>query len=57
MLDNATYLCISHIKKNYEGDVFFPKFNKDNYKIIEEKEFEDFTFRKYKKKEIIFYSN
>ncbi len=50
MIDNATYLYISHVKKNYEGDIYFPKFNKDNYKIIEEKEFEDFTFRKYKKK-------
>lgn len=49
-LPKADYLYISHVKGEYEGDTFFPKFNKDNYEIIEEIEYEDFTFRKYKRK-------
>ena len=50
MLDNATYLYISHVKGEFEADTFFPKFNPENYEIVEEIKSEKFTFRKYKKK-------
>ncbi|MCA9495989.1 MAG: dihydrofolate reductase [Nanoarchaeota archaeon] len=46
----ATYLYISHVKGEFEGDVFFPEFNQNDYEILEEKDYEEFTFRKYKYK-------
>ncbi|NQZ85494.1 MAG: dihydrofolate reductase [Nanoarchaeales archaeon] len=48
-IDKAKYLYISHIKGKFEGDILFPEFDKKDYKIIEKKEFEDFTFCKYEK--------
>lgn len=48
-INNAKYLYISHVKGSFEGDIFFPKFDKSKYKVIEEKEFDKFTFRKYEK--------
>lgn len=44
----ATYLYISHIFGEFEGDILFPKFKKEDYKIIEEKQFKKFKFCKYK---------
>ncbi len=49
-ISNANYLYISHVKGEYEGDILFPKFNQSDYDIIEEVDYEKFTFRKYKKK-------
>ena len=49
-IENAKYLYISFVKGEYEGDVFFPKFDESNYEIVEEKEFDMFTFRKYMRK-------
>jgi len=48
-IENATHLYISHVKGNFEGNIFFPNFDKTKYKIIEEKEFEKFIFKKYEK--------
>lgn len=48
-IENANFLYISHVKGKFEGDVLFPKFNIKNYKVIEEKDFEEFTFKKYEK--------
>lgn len=49
-IKDATYLYISHVKGSFEGDILFPKFDKNDYDVIEEIEFEKFTFTKYKKK-------
>ena len=49
-LPKATTLHISHIKKEYKGDTFFPEINWNNWEVIEEKDFPDFTYRKYKRK-------
>jgi len=43
-------LCISWIKKDYEGDTYFPDFNEDKFEVIEEKEFEEFVFKRYRRK-------
>jgi dihydrofolate reductase len=43
----ANQLYLSFIKKDYQGNVFFPKIDFSNYKKIEEKEFEEFVFKKY----------
>ncbi len=48
-IDNAKYLYISHIKGDYQGNVFFPKFDVNKYKVVEEKKFDDFIFKKYQK--------
>ena len=48
-IKDATYLYISHVKGSFEGDILFPKFDKEDYEIIEEIEFEKFTFIKYRK--------
>lgn len=43
------YLHISHIKKDYSGDTYFPEINYDEWEIVEEKDFEEFVYRKYKR--------
>ena len=48
-IDNAKYLYISHVKGNFEGDIFFPKFDTNKYKVVEEKEYDKFVFVKYGK--------
>ena len=41
---------LSFIKKKYDGDIFFPKFDKDKFIKIYEKDFDEFIFCEYKKK-------
>lgn len=48
-IENATYLYISHVKGEFEGNIYFPKFDPKDYETIEEKKFEKFVFKKYKK--------
>lgn len=50
-IDDVQYLYISHVKGEFEGDVFFPEFNPNNYNIVEEISYDKFIFKKYKKKE------
>lgn len=49
-INGAKWLYISHVKGEFEGDVFFPKFNPHDYIILEEKQYSNFTFRKYERK-------
>lgn len=48
-INKAKYLYISHVFGEFQGDILFPKFDKKDYKIIDEKEFEKFKFCKYEK--------
>jgi len=50
----ADKMYISYIKKDYEGNIFFPKFNKNQWKLEYKKDFNEFEFMVYKniKKEI-----
>ena len=48
-LPHCEELIISEIKKEYEGDIFFP-FYLDKFKLYKEEEKEEFTIRYYKKK-------
>ena len=41
---------ISWIKKDYEGDVYFPKFNLDEFEVETTQDFGDFEFMVYKRK-------
>ncbi|MFK4785945.1 dihydrofolate reductase [Fusobacterium sp. MFO224] len=43
----AQKICISHIKKKYSGDTFFPRINLNKLKQIKEIKFSEFTYREY----------
>lgn len=45
----ADYIYISLVKGNYSGNVYFPKYDKKNWKKIDSQEYDKFTFIKYKK--------
>ena len=49
-LNYADELIISWIKKDYEGNIYFPEFNLDDWKEIKTKEHDEFTIKWYKKK-------
>lgn len=44
------HLYISHITGEYEGDTYFPEIEKELWEVHEEQPFEQFTFRKYKRR-------
>ena len=46
----ADKLLISYIKKDYEGDTFFPKFNKEEWEIERTEDHDEFEFVVYKRK-------
>ena len=50
MLPYADKLYITHVKREHEGDVFFPKINYDNYILISKESTEDLDFCVYQKK-------
>ena len=49
-LPYADYLYISHIKKDYEGDVYFPIFDLDHWTKESSEEFDEFIFTTYKRR-------
>lgn len=49
-LPYADRLYLSLIKKEYDGNVFFPKYDENEWEEIEKKEFNEFDFIKLKKK-------
>ena len=44
-LNYCSRLYLSFVKKEYAGDTYFPKFDEKNFKIIEEKNFDEFDFK------------
>lgn len=46
----ADKLYLSHLKKDYEGDAYFPELNLLEWEIEEQKEFKEFTFIVYRRK-------
>jgi dihydrofolate reductase len=48
-LPYADYLYISHLKKDYEGDVYFPIFDPELWTKESSETFGDFVFTKYKR--------
>jgi dihydrofolate reductase len=51
MLPMADTLHISKIKKSYSGDTYFPEIKPDEWDLKETKEFTDFTYKKYARKD------
>ncbi len=43
-------LYLSHIHKSYDGDTYFPEFNEDDWKVVEQQEYDQFTFKRYQRK-------
>ncbi|MDE1865736.1 MAG: dihydrofolate reductase [Candidatus Micrarchaeota archaeon] len=46
-LPHADKLCISWVKEPYKGDTYFPAINFNDWRIVETKEFAEFTFKRY----------
>lgn len=46
----ANTMHLSFVKKEHDGDVFFPAFDEKEWQVAEKKEFSDFEFREYKRK-------
>jgi dihydrofolate reductase len=46
-IEHATKMLLSHIHKDYEGDTFFPKFNKEEWNITNIEEYKEFTLHQY----------
>ncbi len=47
----ATKLLLSHVRESHPGDIYFPKFNKENWEVVETTEFDKFTLKEYRRKE------
>ena len=50
MLPFSDALYLSWIKKEYDGDAYFPKFDMAEWKVTQSKDCDEFTFRIYKRK-------
>ena len=46
----ADKMYLSHLKQEYDGDVFFPEFNPAAWHVEEQQEFPEFTFKTYRRK-------
>ena len=46
----ADKMYLSFLKKEYDGDVFFPQFNPEEWIVEEEETFPEFTFKIYRRK-------
>ncbi len=46
----ATEMYLSTIKGNFDGDTYFPQFSSTAWKIAEERDEDDFIFRKYQRR-------
>lgn len=48
-LEIANTMYLSHVFAEFKGDTFFPEYDKDKWKVVEEKEYEPFIFKKYER--------
>lgn len=49
MLPLVTVMHLSHVKKDYPGDVYFPEYDKSDWQEIEREEYDEFTAITYKR--------
>jgi len=52
-LPDTNEMIISHIEGQYEGDVYFPKFNRDEWTVTKEKQYDDFVVRRYVRRDTV----
>ena len=46
-LKTVSHMIISHIKKEYPGDTYFPEWDVEEWKIIKESDYPEYTIREY----------
>lgn len=49
-LDVADRMVLSHIPGEYDGNTYFPEFDKKNWSVEEHESYEDFDVKRYKRK-------
>ena len=49
LMDKADYIYLTHIDKDVDGDVFFPKMDHKQWKKVKEETHEGFSFREYER--------
>ena len=49
-LKNGEYMYLTHVKKEYPGDVYFPDVNWVQWERVNEEDFPEYTFAEYRKK-------
>lgn len=49
-MNYADKLYLSFVKKNYNGDTFFPEIDRTKWSLTEERDYSDFTFKVFSKK-------
>ena len=49
-IDMVDMMFVSYMKREYEGDVYFPEFKESDWEQVSQKEFVDFTFVTYKRR-------
>ncbi len=49
-LPQAEKMYLSHVKKEFEGDAYFPEFKEEEWQMEEEKDFTEFKFKIYRRK-------
>ncbi|MFQ5620602.1 MAG: dihydrofolate reductase [Candidatus Nanoarchaeia archaeon] len=48
-LEHVNHMIISHLKKAYDGDTYFPEWNPEEWKVINEQDFGEYTIKEYKR--------
>lgn len=49
-LEFADRMYLSYVKKNYEGDTFFPEFNESDWEVVDRQDFPEFELVTYQRK-------
>jgi dihydrofolate reductase len=49
----ADRMYLSIIKKDYEGNTYFPNYDENKWEVVEIKEYEEFEFRELRKKKLV----
>ncbi len=50
-LPHVDEMVISHVKGDYEGDVYFPEWNESDFEVFNEDDREEFTIKRYRRRE------
>jgi dihydrofolate reductase len=49
-VSHAQRMFISWIKKEYDGDVYFPKFDYNLWEVVDERDYDEFTLKEYRRR-------
>ncbi len=51
--NDADRMLISHVKETFEGDTYFPEWDQKQWKLFHMKEFDQFTFKEYRRESTV----